>query len=284
MTASVPPVPPASHPASIIPEVGWHCMHAYYEFDRTIYTHWTADERERARSQFLAALSIGRDDRPQRQQTFIVSGHKADFGMIMLDPDPLRIDRGHQALRTGMLGSLLRPTFSFVSMTEISEYVPTVEQFGRKLVADGASPDDATYQARVKAYAEREPAMRAQRLTPDPPDWPATCFYPMNKKRVPGANWFLLPYSERADLMSDHAKSGMEFIGRVSQLITVGLGLDDWEWGVTLWARNPQFLKEIVYRMRFDEASARYAGFGPFFVGYPSTPEEILRHCGITEG
>ncbi len=64
----------------------------------------------------------------------------------------------------------------------------------------------------------------------------------------------------------------MTFGGKVTQLITVGLGFDDWEWGVTLWARNPEFLKEIVYRMRFDEASARYAEFGPFYVSYMMTP------------
>ena len=81
--------------------------------------------------------------------------------------------------------------------------------------------------------------------------------------------------------MSEHAKSGMEFAGRVSQLITVGVGLDDWEWGVTLWAVNPQELSRIVYRMRFDEASARYAEFGPFFTSYICSPATMLDHCRI---
>jgi chlorite dismutase len=67
----------------------------------------------------------------------------------------------------------------------------------------------------------------------------------------------------------------------VSQLITVGIGLEDWEWGVTLWAANPAYLKDIVYRMRFDEASARYAEFGPFITGYVSTAAAVLDHCGI---
>ena len=88
------------------------------------------------------------------------------------------------------------------------------------------------------------------------------------KKRKVGENWFTLPKEERSRMMIEHARSGMAFAGRVSQLITVGLGLEDWEWGVTLWAANPDYLKEIVYRMRFDEASARYAEFGPFYTGY----------------
>ena len=81
--------------------------------------------------------------------------------------------------------------------------------------------------------------------------------------------------------MAEHARSGMAFAGKVSQLITVAVGLDDWEWGVTLWAKNPEYLKDIVYRMRFDEASARYAEFGPFYVSYVVTADEMLRHCRI---
>jgi hydrogen peroxide-dependent heme synthase len=107
------------------------------------------------------------------------------------------------------------------------------------------------------------------------------CFYPMNKIRDPQANWFMLPKEERSRLMIDHAKSGMAFAGKVSQLITVGVGLDDWEWGVTLWAANPEYLKDIVYRMRFDEASARYAAFGSFYTGYVATAAAILEHCQV---
>ena len=83
--------------------------------------------------------------------------------------------------------------------------------------------------------------------------------------------------------MTEHGRTGMTFGGKVTQLITVALGLDDWEWGVTLWARNPEFLKDIVYRMRFDEASAKYAEFGPFYVSYVMSPDEMLKHCRVIE-
>ena len=101
----------------------------------------------------------------------------------------------------------------------------------------------------------------------------------MNKKRKVGENWFTLPFDERNRMMNEHARSGMAFAGKVSQLITVGVGLEDWEWGVTLWGANPSFLTEIVYKMRFDEASARYAEFGPFYTSYVCSPSEMLKHC-----
>lgn len=106
----------------------------------------------------------------------------------------------------------------------------------------------------------------------------------MNKKRKVGENWFLLPFDDRNRMMAEHARSGMSFAGKVSQVITVGLGLDDWEWGVTLWVRNPEYLKDIVYRMRYDEASARYAEFGPFLVGYQASAQQILDHCRAGRG
>jgi chlorite dismutase len=198
-----------------------------------------------------------------------------------MDPDPLRIDTVHQRLMGGPLGPALEATFSFVSMTEVSEYVPTVEQYRERLLAEGESENGPALIAKVKAYERREPAMRRQRLTPDFPSWPATCFYPMNKKRDVGENWFMLDAAARQRLMADHARSGMLFAGKVVQLITVALGLDDWEWGVTLWATNPAYLKDIVYRMRFDEASARYAEFGPFYVSYRADADAILRHCRV---
>jgi len=82
-------------------------------------------------------------------------------------------------------------------------------------------------------------------------------------------------------MMAQHATSGMKYAGRVQQLITVGVGIEDWEWGVTLWARNPEFLTHIVYEMRFDEASARYAEFGPFYTSYVMSPAEMLNHCRL---
>jgi chlorite dismutase len=266
---------------SIKPAEGWHCSHLYYRFNRSALKGLSAAELAEGRKQFTAALDPAAPRAPARLQTSAVSGHKADFGLMVLDADPLLIDGVHQRLMSGPLGVALDPTYSFVSVTEVSEYVPTVEQYGKRLVAEGEDPEGPAYQAKLKAYEGRERTMRHQRLMPDLPPWPNTCFYPMNKKRKVGENWFLLDFDTRSRLMAEHGRTGMTFGGKVTQLITVALGFDDWEWGVTLWARNPEFLKEIVYRMRFDEASARYAEFGPFYVSYVMTPEALWEHCRI---
>ncbi len=266
---------------AVEPSSGWHVCHSFYRFDRSRLADLTATDRAGAAAAFAATLDPAGPDAPRRLQTWLVSGHKADFGVMAMDPSPLAVDGVHQRLLAGPLGGAIRPTYSFVSLTEVSEYVPSVEQYAERLVAEGEVVDSPAYTAKVQGYAAREPAMRQARLQPELPPWPNVCFYPMNKKRKVGENWFTLPFAERSRLMAEHAKSGMTFGGRVTQLITVSVGLDDWEWGVTLWARRPDWLKEIVYTMRFDEASARYAEFGPFYAGIVASPADILAHCRV---
>jgi len=281
--------PASSHPAptgaaietSTQPASGWHVSHLFYAFDRERLARMTAAERTAGAAAFAAGLDPAGPEAPTRLQSWLVPGHKADFAIMAMDPAPLAVDSVHQRLLSGPLGAALVPTASFISLTEVSEYVPTVEQYSERLLTEGEERDSPAFKAKLQGYAAREPAMRQARLEPELPPWPNVCFYPMNKKRKVGENWFTLPFSERSRLMAEHAKSGMTFGGRVTQLITVSVGLDDWEWGVTLWARRPDWLKEIVYTMRFDEASARYAEFGPFYTGYVATAAEILSHCHV---
>jgi hydrogen peroxide-dependent heme synthase len=260
---------------------GWHCQHLYYRVNPAAFATLDAAARQKGVEQLQQALSPGQPWTPERLQVVAVSGHRADLGLMMLDPDPLKLDSIRQRIRSTQLGVALEPVYSFVSITEVSEYVPSVEQYAERLRLDGTSPDDPAYQAKLKAYEQRLPMMNKQRLYPDMPEWPVLCFYPMNKIRHPQANWYQLPFSERSTLMAEHATSGIKFAGKVSQLITASTGLDDWEWGVTLWGRSPEYIKEIVYTMRFDSASARYAEFGPFYVGYLMPIGDVLEHLQL---
>jgi len=261
---------------------GWHCLHIYYRVDQAALHQLSPGELSEGREALVHLLDPERPGAPARLQTSVVSGHKADLGLMIMDDDPLLIDGICQAVRASKLGTVLQPTYSFVSITEVSEYVPTVEQYGAKLRhGEGLSADDPAYAAKLNAYGQRLPMMNKQRLFPDFPNWPVTCFYPMNKIRHPSANWYMEPFSSRSAMMSEHATSGIKFAGRVSQLITASTGFDDWEWGVTLWGRNPEYIKEIVYTMRFDTASAKYAEFGPFYISYLKTPVDALEHLQI---
>ncbi len=176
-------------------------------------------------------------------------GHKADLGLMVLGPDLWRLRQFQtEAAEAGAL-----PCESYVSLTEISEYAAGV-------------PEE----------------MRQARLFPRlPPEGKAAfCFYPMSKRRSEDHNWYALDYDARKELMMGHGKVGRTFHGRVLQVISGSTGLDDYEWGVTLFGTHPDDLKDCVYEMRFDEASAHYAEFGPFYTGMVGTLDEVLAALG----
>lgn len=270
-----PGVEPA--PASLVPETGWHFLHLFYRVDRGALAKLSEEARSRGRAEVIEALSAKAPSGPEQMQSFAMIGHKADFGVVMAGPDLRAIHEVQTRIQASSLGPALIPTYSFYSITEISEYVPDVEAYGKILrEREGVDPESPTYKTKLSQYESRLGPMNKQRLTPDFPDWPIVCFYPMSKMRVEGQNWYTESFERRSEMMSGHGKSGMKFAGKVSQVITASTGLDDWEWGVTLWARNPSYLKDIVYTMRFDESSARYALFGPFYPGFILPPSEVL--------
>jgi chlorite dismutase len=194
-----------------------------------------------------AVISAVKDAQSRGVQVVSVSmlGHKADLAFMAVASDMRELRTFQTAVQTA--GVFI--TDSYVSITELSEYAANV-------------PEE----------------MKTARLYPQlpPAGKNAWCFYPMSKRRDPENNWYTLPFDKRSELMAEHGKSGRAFAGRVIQLVTASAGFDDFEWGVTLFAVNPDDLKDVVYTMRFDEASAVYAEFGAFYVGMVTPIEELV--------
>jgi chlorite dismutase len=176
-------------------------------------------------------------------------GHKADLGLMALGPDVWRL----RQFQTEAQAAGLVPSQSYFSLTEVSEYAAGI-------------PEE----------------MRQARLFPQlpPAGMTAFCFYPMSKRRAEADNWYALDFAARKELMVGHGKVGRTFHGRVLQVITGSTGLDDYEWGVTLFGAHPDDLKDCVYQMRFDEASALYAEFGPFYTGMVGPLDDVLAVLG----
>ncbi|MEY3581570.1 MAG: hypothetical protein RLZ02_523 [Actinomycetota bacterium] len=194
-----------------------------------------------------AVISAVKDAQGRGVQVVSVSmlGHKADVAFMAVASDMRELRKFQTAVQTA--GVFI--TDSYVSITELSEYAANVPEEMKN----------------ARLYPQLPPAGKN-----------AWCFYPMSKRRDPENNWFTLPFDKRSELMGEHGKSGRAFAGRVIQLVTASAGFDDFEWGVTLFAVNPDDLKDVVYTMRFDEASAVYAEFGAFYVGMVTPVEELV--------
>ena len=256
---------------SVEPSAGWGVLHLFYRIDAR-----RAEEEPGGAKRVLDAIDAFVDGTHQ-VLTFTALGHKADIGVMALGPDLARL----QVLQHELSRAPLVPTWSYLSLTELSEYGATEDDERARLAEEDGVTDPAHVEKQLAEWRERIAAYRDQRLHPKLPAKRAICFYPMSKRRGPDDNWYALDFDERKRLMAGHARVGRTYQGRVLQLITGSTGLDDWEWGVTLLADDPAALKEIVYEMRFDEVSARYAEFGPFVTGLVLEPAETLRRVGL---
>lgn len=206
-----------------------------------------------------------------------VIGSEADVMVVHFRPTLDAIGDAQLAFRKLPIARRLRPVYSFLSITEAGLYHLTAK-LARDAAERGGAVGDEQYTAELarRAATERDSAHVQRRLYPSLPEgMPYVCFYPMNKKRETGQNWYTLSLDERSRLMHDHGLTGRKYAGRVVQVISGSVGFDAWEWGVTLFAKDPLDFKKLVSEMRFDEASSKYAEFGAFFVGRAATLEQI---------
>lgn len=210
-----------------------------------------------------------------------VSG-KADFAFMLQAAELGHVSQIHRDLEACFPPGTLVPVFSYLSVTELSEYMPTEEESRNLLIQqEKLSPDSDAFKAKMAESNKRRADYEHYRLYPELPDWEIMAFYPMSKRRLGNDNWYSLDFETRKKLMGGHARVGRKFAGRVSQLITGSIGLDEWEWGVTLMAHQLDAVKEIVYEMRFDEVTARYGEFGPFFINLRLTPAALWQHLHL---
>jgi chlorite dismutase len=198
-----------------------------------------------------------------------------------LTSDLAQLAQLHRELECGFAPGTLTRVFSYLSVTELSEYMPTEEDNKKMLEQEKLEPGTEAFEKRRAELAQRMKNYEHYRLYPEMPDWEVMGFYPMSKRRAATDNWYLLDFASRKKLMGGHARVGRKYAGRVSQLISGSTGVDDWEWGVTLMAHQVDALKEIVYEMRFDEVSARYGDFGPFFINMRLCPADLWTHLHL---
>lgn len=256
--------------------IGWPVLHQFYRIDRARWRAFDAAARRAAVEEF--GTSLGRCGAEEGMQFVPLAGiAKSDFGIMAVHPDLRRIQRIGQQIGATALGSCLQTVYSFLSMSEASEYMSGPSEWAAELIdGQGLAPGSPEFAEGMERMRQRMDKYAEARVHPQlPADMDVICFYPMAKRRGEVHNWYTLDFTERRRLMGGHARAGRAFAGRVQQLITTCTGLDDWEWGVTLFAHDLKSIRDVVYEMRFDPASAIYGEFGEFYIGLRLAPGEL---------
>ncbi len=275
--------PQQSSPPALPPETleGWYVLHQIFALDPAALSS-DAKRVHTAESPRVDSTRPAGDAEPSANgwSAYVsLIGSTADLMAVHFRPTLEAIgDAQHEAIRhTHAKG--LRVVYSFLSVTEAGLYHLTA-QLAREAAARGGAVGDEAYAAELakRVASERDSAHVRRRLFPPlPPGMPYVSFYPMSKRRDAGQNWYALSLDERSSLMYAHGITGRRYAGRVVQVISGAIGFDAWEWGVTLFAKDPLDLKKLVTDMRFDEVSAKYAEFGEFYVGRLLEPGAMER-------
>ena len=258
-----------------VPETldGWSLLHQMFRVRWSAWRELLAAERERIATEAASAFAAARGEEGTTALSTLL-GHKGELMLV-------HFRRGFEALQEAQLRvaglaleKYLEPTTSYLSIVELGMYEMT-GQIHARLAGKGLKPGSPEFE---KAFDEEMAEQRNRvigRLFQDVPARRYVCFYPMNKRRGEQKNWYSEPFEERARMMREHGVIGRHYAGQVTQIISGSIGFDDWEWGVDLFADDPAVFKKLIYEMRFDEASAVYAEFGPFYSGLQFAPEEL---------
>jgi chlorite dismutase len=241
---------------------GWSVLHLMYR------VRWEGLRQEGAARLQQMSDEVARTlAAPDAGSTALVQvlGHKADLMFICFRRGFEALAQAQLALSRTELARHLEPTTSYVSIVELGMYEMTAkihEQLGATL-KPGSDAFDQAFDAEMETQRQRV----MNRLFIEMPRARYVCFYPMNKRRGEAVNWYSEPFARRAAMMREHGMIGRHYSGQVTQVISGSIGYDDWEWGVDLFAADPLVFKKLIYEMRFDEASAKFAEFGPFYTG-----------------
>lgn len=261
----------------LVSREGWHVMHLFYHVDHAQWALYSDEEKRQSKTRLTELVQEIRATPDTHLLIFSVATPKADLGFMLLTPDLQVANMFEKQLSLSLGPEILSPTYSYLSQTESSEYTTTREQYAAEtlIAEEGLAEGSPEFEAGLKAFDDRMAHYLKHRLYPVLPDWPVICFYPMSKRRNETYNWYALDFEARKKLMAGHAKVGRTYSGRILQLITGSTGLDEYEWGVTLLAKDTIDIKSIVYEMRFDEVTARYGEFGDFYIGM-QLPLDVL--------
>ena len=263
---------------SRVPETveGWSILHQMF---RIRWAAWRAlpdaERRQRAASTVDGLSAMPRGEEGATALTTLL-GHKGDLMLIHFRRDFEALQAAQLGVSRLAIAPYLEPTSSYVSIVELGMYEMTAQIHGR-LKDKGLAAGSPEFEKAFDAEMDEQRRRVIGRLFQEVPPRRHVCFYPMNKRRGEEKNWYAVPVEERGRMMRDHGTIGRHYAGAVTQIISGSIGYDDWEWGVDLFADDPMVFKKLIYEMRFDEASAWYAEFGPFYVGLQFRADQLPR-------
>ena len=121
---------------ALVPQQGWHCLHLYYRIEYGQWQLFRRDEQNTAKTALASLVQEVRAIDSTQLLTLSVVTPKADVGFMLITPDLQTANRIEKRITTSLGADVLTPVYSYLSLTEESEYVTTDDEYAEILVQE----------------------------------------------------------------------------------------------------------------------------------------------------
>src|SRR5437660_8580135 len=149
--------------AELIPEEGWHCLHLFYRIEFAQWQVLSRDEQNAAKTNLSSLVQEVRAIESTQLLTLSMVTPKAEIGFMLITPDLHNANKIEKRLSLSLGADVLSPVYSYVSLTEESDYITSEEEYAQTLESSIRN-DPAKFAEAMNSFRERIKHYRQERV------------------------------------------------------------------------------------------------------------------------
>src|SRR6267142_4668943 len=118
---------------ALVPEEGWHCLHLFYRIEYGQWQLLSREEKNAAKTNLSSLVQEVRAMESTQLLTLSMVTPKADLGFMLITPDLHNATEVEKRLSLSLGADVLTPVYSYLSLTEESEYITTEDEYAQTL-------------------------------------------------------------------------------------------------------------------------------------------------------
>src|SRR4029077_8421794 len=111
----------------------WHCLHLFYQVQYGQLQLLIRDEQNAAKTNLSSLVQEVRAMESTQLLTLSMVTPKADVGFMLITPDLHNANKIEKQLSLSLGADVLTPVYSYLSLTEESEYITTEDDYAQTL-------------------------------------------------------------------------------------------------------------------------------------------------------
>src|SRR5882672_9619841 len=148
---------------ALVPQEGWHCLHLFYRIDYGQWQLLSREEQNAAKTNLSSLVQEVRAMESTQLLTLSMVTPKADLGFMLITPDLHNATEVEKRLSLSLGADVLTPVYSYLSLTEESEYITTEEEYVATLDPE-AKRDPPKLEEALGSFGERIKHYRQERV------------------------------------------------------------------------------------------------------------------------